>query len=64
MFFISTHNHLEIKRIFAFGLAIILLLALISFQINDLPSSKTPDMANWIGGSVILFPIIVFIYLG
>lgn len=49
MFFISTHNHLEIKRIFAFGLAIILLLALISFQINDLPSSKTPDMANWIG---------------
>ena len=48
MFFISSQNHHEIKRICAFGVAIILLLSLVSFQLNDMHQTLT-STNNWIG---------------
>lgn len=50
MFFISTQNHREIKRICSFSLAIIILLSLISYQLNDINHQAMNDLRNnWIG---------------
>lgn len=50
MFFISTQNHHEIKRICSFSLAIIILLSLISYQLNDVNHLAMNNISNnWIG---------------
>lgn len=49
MFFISTQNYREINRICSFGCAIILLLSLLSFQMNEMQTHNAINQSNWIG---------------